>query len=100
MGGKLYRLTASIETYFWSGGGGEPHDSDTQAAVEESIKDAGADWITADVVEEGEIPLFDWAQDALVYGDHDGDLTLARAIELTRETKAFEAFAAKQGMLL
>lgn len=80
MSGKLYRLTATVETYYYSASGERPSRSAAWRVVQDSMVDGASMTLDVRPVAPGDDVIEDWSGDCLVYGDHDGDLTLREAM--------------------
>ena len=76
MTSKLYRLTATIETYYYSANGEHPSRSAAWRVVQDSMVDGGTMALAVRPVAPGDDLIEDWSGDCLVYGDHEGELRL------------------------
>lgn len=81
MSGKLYAVTATLTTYHWSEGGDPPDSFACRSAIAQEV--ANTDDFDAEVADE--LLARGWHPEALVYGDHDYEMTLREALAKTRE---------------
>jgi hypothetical protein len=97
MKGKLYELRAEVVMYYWSESGEPPNQDDADSALLYEIGNA----LDADVApfDSPYLPQ-GWDKDSLVYGDHDGDMTLGDALDAMAAQREKAAFDARQERLL